>query len=111
MAQDEDKGIIGTLADVFDECAEAVEELTGKPADGLRKGARVCRKTRKTARSIEAAVAKAQKVAIKTQNNSSIPKLIHKIKNTKIVGFQPYPDQPGQSGQPTDDESDPIHSK
>jgi hypothetical protein len=90
---EEDKGIIGTLADVFDECAEAVEEMTGKPAKGLRKGARVCRKTRKTAKSIEAAAVKAQKVAVKAQNNSSIPKLINQIKNTKIVGFQPYPDQ------------------
>jgi len=89
---DTDKGIIGTLGDVFDECAEAVEEMTGKPAEGLRKGARVCRKARKTAKSIEAAAAKTMRVSTKLQNNSSIPKLIKKIKETPIVIFQPYPD-------------------
>lgn len=108
MAQDDDKGLIGTLADVFDECAEAVEEMTGKPADRLRKGARVCRKTRKTAKSIEAAVAKAQKVSVKVQKNSSIPKLIHKIKNTKIVGFQSYPNESTTDSDSQATPSDPI---
>lgn len=99
--RNDDKGLIGTLADVFDECAEAVEEMTGKPANRLRKGARVCQKARKTAKSIEAAVAKAQKVSVKVQTNSSIPKLIHKIKNTKIIGFKAYP-----SDSTTDSDSD-----
>jgi len=109
VAQDDDQGLIGTLADVFDECAEAVEEMTGKPADRLRKGARVCRKTRKTAKSIEAAVAKAQTVSAKVQKNSSIPKLIHKIKNTRIVGFQSYPTDSNDHIESSDDStSDPI---
>lgn len=86
----EDKGLIDLLGDVFDECAEAVEEVTGRPAPRLRKSARICRRAKKTAKSVVVAGAKMQAMAAK----SSVPKVINKIKDrvkdVKIVGYQPY---------------------
>lgn len=86
----EDKGLIDLLGDAFDECAETVEEVTGRPAPRLRKSARICRKAKKTAKSVAVASQKMQAMAAK----SSVPKVINKIKDrvkdVKIVGYQPY---------------------
>ena len=71
----EEKGLFDLLGEAFDECAGVVEELTGAPSPSLRKGARVCRKAKKTAVSLMVAGQKAQRILRKRK---------------RVVGYRPY---------------------
>ena len=86
----EEKGLIDLLGDAFEECAGAIEEITGHPQPAMRKSARICRKVKKTATSVRVAGRKMKAMAEK----SSVPKVVEKIgqalKNSKIVGYRPY---------------------
>jgi DNA-binding ferritin-like protein len=89
----EEKGLVDTLAEIFDDCAEAVEDITGKPAEKLRKGARVCRKAKKAAVSVQVAAVKMKRIQEKAHKSGAIDKVAKvakRIKDAKIVTITPY---------------------